>query len=156
MSEVSGGTNASPSATQARSSQEELLQDIRNRLSSYDDASHILARQELLLQGIHNRLDVIGKTSELSKKELIVLEAIRDNIGSSAKKTTKTQFIWNSILQTVGLVIGILFGIFAILLYRTTEIANRQALVSNQLTLMTLCLSSVNSVGVISVYLSLP
>ncbi|MCJ1296064.1 hypothetical protein MMC34_007629, partial [Xylographa carneopallida] len=85
------------------------------------------------------------RDAEAVDPPLALLQSHHDRIGPAETKTTRMQFMWNSILQASALVIGIIFGVFSILSYLASETANSQSLAANQLALLALCLSSPNS-----------
>ena len=54
--------------------------------------------------------------------------------------TSKVEFIWGSVLQLVGLIFVVVFGVFAALAYIAAGVANTQASEANQLSLLTFCM----------------
>jgi len=82
----------------------------------------------------------------MSRQELIVLNIVADRLKHL--EGTKIEFIWSSVLQTVGLLFVIVFGVFAKLAYDAAEVANKQSFEANQISLLTFCL--LNPVSTIS------
>jgi hypothetical protein len=73
------------------------------------------------------------------KEQLELLHAIHDQIASQSPPLL---FFWNAVLQTVGVTIGFLFGLYAIFSYHASTIANNTAKQANQLTILSICLTS--------------
>ncbi|MCJ1437687.1 hypothetical protein MMC27_007074 [Xylographa pallens] len=120
--------------------QEALVEELRARIGA-----ELFNKQAALLQRLDDTLSGFNRKAETADPQLALLQSIRDRIGPEETETTKTQFVWNAILQAFALVIGILFGVFSILSYVVSETANSQSLAANQLALLALCLSSPNS-----------
>ena len=113
--------------------QDEELHD-RNRLHEDDDPKNVFVIQELLLRDISSKLGTIAETSI---HELRLLHSISDRI--SLLEDSKVEFIWNAVLQTIGIIFVIIFGAFAVLAYNASQIANRQSFQANQLSLLAFC-----------------
>ncbi|MCJ1320734.1 hypothetical protein MMC15_006075 [Xylographa vitiligo] len=126
--------------------QDALIEELRARIGA-----EFFNQQAALLQRLNDTLSSIKPKAEAADPQLALLQSIRDRIGPEKEETTKTQFVWNAILQALGVIIGILFGVFSILSYVVSETANGQSLAANQLALLALCLSSPNSVSNFSV-----
>ncbi|MCJ1415120.1 hypothetical protein MMC32_001451 [Xylographa parallela] len=122
--------------------QEALIEELRARIGA-----ELFNKQAALLQRLDDTLSGFKRKTEAADPQLALLQSIRDRIGPEERETTKTQFIWNAILQAFALVVGILFGVFSILSYVVSESANSQSLAANQLALLALCLSSPNADG---------
>lgn len=111
---------------------DEGSQDL-NPLQEDDDPKDDMI-QELLLREISSKLGTIAETSI---HELRLLHSLSDRI--SLLEASKVEFIWNAVLQTIGIIFVIIFGVFAVLAYNANEIANRQSFESNQLSLLGYC-----------------
>lgn len=107
-------------------------------LQEEDDPKDNFIMQDHLLRDIANKLGIIAETSV---HELRSLRSVSDRI--SLLEASKVEFVWNAVLQTVGIIFVIIFGVFAVLAYNANEIANRQSFESNQLSLLSYC----NQVG---------
>jgi hypothetical protein len=106
----------------------------RNRLHEDDNPKDGLVTQELLLRDISSKLGTIAETSIY---ELRLLHSISDRI--SLLEDSKVEFIWNALLQTIGIIFVIIFGVFAVLAYSASQIANKQSFQANQLSLLAFC-----------------
>ena len=120
-----------------------LVEDLRIQIEA-----NILSQQATFLERLDHSLHGTGQKAEAPDPQLALLCSIRDRIGMTEPKTTKTQFVWNAILQTIALVIGILFGVFSILSYSISQTSFTQSLIANKLALLALCLSSPNAVSI--------
>ncbi|MCJ1285079.1 hypothetical protein MMC26_004417 [Xylographa opegraphella] len=129
---------APPTAAQ----QEALLQDLRARLNA-----ELLNKHAALLQRLDETLSGLKpKTEAPDPQQLaLLLQRMGDRLPPAETATSKTQFVWNAVLQGIALVIGVLFGVFAILSYVVSETANGQSMAANQLALLALCLASPNA-----------
>lgn len=98
----------------------------------------ILSRQESSLYGIHNRL----LTNEESSALLHQVKLLQEIHSQLAGKSTRLEFIWNAVLQTVIVMIAFLFGMFSIFSWHGQYLANQWISQANQISLMALCLAS--------------
>ena len=85
-----------------------------------------------------DQLSSLEILSELSRHQLAELRQMVALIEVST--TSKVEFIWGSVLQLVGLIFVVVFGVFAALAYIAAGVANTQASEANQLSLLTFCM----------------
>jgi hypothetical protein len=104
-------------------------------------ASSPFAAQEALLAESNHKLASADALSDAAKQEAVLLKQIADLLKKSAVPS-KVEFIWNQILQLVGICFVIVFGTFAVLAYNVAVVANKQSLDANQLSLLSVCLSN--------------
>jgi hypothetical protein len=123
----------------AEALEDEAIEDNGDEIREATELSQIFARQEALLQTICDNLPSV----QIAEKELKMLQSIERQILS---ESSKTQFLWNVLLQFTGIIFVILFGVFAVLSYIMGRSTDRKSLEANQLAFLTLCLSS-NSVS---------
>jgi hypothetical protein len=109
-------------------------------LNDGDISSEHQISQEDLLKAIRDKLPSAEIVSGLSKQELDVLNVIADRL--LYLEETKIEFIWSSVLQLVGLLFVVVFGVFAALAYNAAGVANRQSFEANQMALLSFCLSN--------------
>jgi len=64
-----------------------------------------------------------------SREEVDLLQRVVDGIGSL--DGSKSEFIWNTVLQVLGILFVIVFGAFSVLAYTAARIANKQSLEAN-------------------------
>ncbi|KAG0647979.1 hypothetical protein D0Z07_5688 [Hyphodiscus hymeniophilus] len=105
-----------------------------DRSQSSEDLKDPALVQELLLRDIANKLGMIAETS---KHELRLMHSVVERI--SLLEDSKVEFIWTAILQTIGLIFVIIFGVFAVLAYNASEISNKRSAEANQLSLLAYC-----------------
>jgi hypothetical protein len=113
--------------------QDDRSQD-RGRSQDDEDPKNNLLIQEFLLREISSRLSTIAETSI---HELRLLHSVSDRI--SLLEDSNVEFVWNAVLQTIGIIFVIIFGVFAVLAYNASEISNRQSFEANQLSLLAFC-----------------
>ena len=80
--------------TQSIGQQEALIEDLRLQIEA-----EILGQQAAFLRRLDGRLHGAGQKAEAADHQLALLRSIRDRIGIKGKKTTKTEFVTNAILQ---------------------------------------------------------
>jgi hypothetical protein len=112
----------------------------QNKPFDADQIAFFLAMVEALVHSTSSKIPN-GETAEGQLKALREISHLL-----SSQQSTRAQFMWNVFLQTFGLGFAVMFGVFAALAYNMGNIANVQSSIANQLTFLSLCLSS-NSVS---------
>lgn len=95
----------------------------------YDTSQPRLKKMAEQLAESEPKTSVKHNTSESSTKQQQRPQQVFDVTPPGTAE--KFQFILNAILQTLALIIGLLFGIFSVLAYKLGETANEQSLVAN-------------------------
>lgn len=95
-------------------------------------------------EGIENIQDSYGKeqnslTADDQSFLLLILEEIHKLNESQTYEPIKSQFLWTSLSQFLGIVCAIVFGVFSVLAWKDGNKANESALIANQVALISFC-----------------
>ena len=107
-----------------------------NKNANHDETViELLHRQESSFAELQTH--IIAKSDDSQQEK--ILEAIHSQL---AAQSTPLQFIWNAVLQTVVVVIALLFGMFSIFAWHGQDRANQMTIQANQIALLSVCLSN--------------
>jgi hypothetical protein len=115
-----------------------------NILDGVDSSDQPLS-QEDFLKAIYDRVPSGKRLLSLMEQLLEVQKLMADR--ARHLEETKLEFVWSSVLQLVGLLFVVIFGVFGALALNAADIANKQSAEANQMAILTFCMLNPVSVN---------
>lgn len=96
------------------------------------------------LEGNENNQDShIKEKNSLTTGDQELLRSILEEIHELNERQTyepiKSQFLWTSLSQFLGIICAVVFGVFGVLTWKDGNKANESALIANQVALISFC-----------------